>query len=188
MHLADAPFARKPEISSFAKREESYNEQKMSTSPSLDPSKNPWKRGDVCTLGFEKNGFVLNHTPEYLEVQWMNGGSIERIPTEAVDQLLRVAHADSLGPDGHRTNLEYLQVRESLDGLEQRIAERTKAIKSEKEKQELDRLVRRIFAQGECKWDTRHAGELMALLGAPESVGIAFKIRERIHRMFCPVK
>lgn len=160
----------------------------MNTSLSLDPSKNPWKRGDVCTLSFEKNGFVLDQTPEYLEVQWISDGSIEKIPTEAIDNLLRVAHADSLGPDGRRTNLEYLQARESLDFLEHGIAKRTKSIKSEKEKQELDRLVRRIFAEGNCKWDTRHANELMTLLAAPESVGIAFKIRKRIHRIFCSVK
>lgn len=160
----------------------------MTASPSLDPRKSPWKRGDVCTLGFEKNCFVLNHTSEYLEVRWMNDGNIEKIPTDAIDNLLRVAHADSLGPDGRRTNLEYLQARETLDFLEHGLVERTKAIKSEKERQELDRLTRRIFAEGKCKWDTRHAGELMTLLAAPGSVGIAFKIRERIHRIFCPVK
>ena len=155
--------------------------------PSLDPRKTPWKRGDVCTLGFDKNCFVLNHTPEYLEVRWMSDGSTEKIPTEAVDNLLRVAHADSLGPDGSRTNLEYLQVSETLGLLKHKLAERMKAIKSEKEKQELDRLTRRIFGE-ECKWDTRHAGELTSLLVAPETVGSGFKIREWVHRLFCPVK
>jgi hypothetical protein len=75
----------------------------MATSPSLDPRKSPWKRGDVCTRGFERPGFVLDHTSEYLEVRWSDD-SKERIPTDAVDSLLRVAHADSLGPDGRRTN------------------------------------------------------------------------------------
>jgi hypothetical protein len=46
----------------------------MTTHPSLDPRKSPWKRGDVCTKGFERNGFVLNHTPEYLEVRWSQLG------------------------------------------------------------------------------------------------------------------
>jgi len=123
----------------------------MATSPSLDPHKSPWKRGDVCTLGFEKNCFVLSHTSEYLEVRWMNDGGVERIQTDAIDSLLRVAHADGLGPDGRRTNLEYLQAREALDFLEHGLAERTKAIKSDKEKQQLDRLVRRIFSEGKCK-------------------------------------
>ena len=118
----------------------------------------------------------------------MNDGGVERIPTDAIDSLLRVAHADGLGPDGRRTNLEYLQAREALDFLEHGLAERTKAAKSEKEKRELDRLVRRIFSEGKCKWDARHAGELTVLLAAPGSVGIAFKIRERIHRTFCAVK
>jgi|HubBroStandDraft_6_1064221.scaffolds.fasta_scaffold46024_3 hypothetical protein len=160
----------------------------MATSPSLDPHKSPWKRGDVCTLGFEKNCFVLSHTPEYLEVRWMNDGGVERIQTDAIDSLLRVAHAGGLGPDGRRTNLEYLQAREALDFLEHGLAERTKAIKSDKEKQQLDRLVRRIFSEGKCKWDAQHAGELTTLLAAPGSVGIAFKFRERIHRVFCAVK
>lgn len=160
----------------------------MTTSSSLDPHKSPWKRGDVCTSGFKKNCFVLDHTPEYLEVQWMDDGGVERIPTDAIDSLLRVAHADGLGPDGRRTNLEYLQVREGLDFLEHGLAERTKATKSEKERQELDRVVRRIFSEGKCKWDARHRSELTRLLAAPGSVGIAFKIRERIHRVFCAVK
>src|SRR5260221_8791547 len=156
-------------------------------SPSLDPRKSSWRRGDVCTLGFERNCFVLSHTPEYLEVQWISDGSIERIPTEAVDNLLRVAHADSLGPDGHRTNLEYLQAREALTLFGKGIEERMKTIRSENEREQLNRLTRRIFSEGKCGWDARHTGELMALLAAPESVGIAFKIRERIHRLFCPV-
>jgi hypothetical protein len=160
----------------------------MTTSPSLDPRKSPWKRGDVCSLGFERSCFVLDHTPEYLEVLWMDEGGVERIPTDAIDSLLRVAHADGLGPDGLRTNLEYLQVRQGLDFLQHGIAERTKATKSEKGRQELDRLVRRIFSEGKCKWDARHRGELTTLLADPGSVGIAFKIRERIHRIVCAVK
>ena len=47
----------------------------------------------------------------------MPDGTIERIPAEDVDNLLRVAHADSLGPDGQRTNLQYLEVFETLDFL-----------------------------------------------------------------------
>jgi hypothetical protein len=59
----------------------------MTTSqPPLDPRESPWKRGDVCTLGFKKSGFVLNHTPEYLEVRWMSSDEgVERIPAEEID-------------------------------------------------------------------------------------------------------
>jgi hypothetical protein len=160
----------------------------MTTSPPLDPRKSHWKRGDVCTLGFEKNCFVLNFTPEYLEVRWMNDGSIERIPSDAIDNLLRVAHADSLGPDGCRTNLEYLQASETLSFVQHGLAERMKTITSENEKQKLDRLVRRIFAEEKCKWDARNSAKLLVLLATPESVGVGFRIRERIHRIFCTVK
>jgi len=160
----------------------------MTDSPSLDPRESPWKRGDVCTLGFEKNCFVLDHTPEYLEVKWMSDGSIEKIPTDSIDDLLRVGHADGLGPDGRRTNLEYLQASETLSLLGSSLTERMGIVKSENEKQQLDRLVRRIFAEGKCEWDTRNRAELMALLANPKSVGLSFKISERIHRIFCPVK
>ncbi|MGD0829835.1 MAG: hypothetical protein ABR907_02750 [Terracidiphilus sp.] len=160
----------------------------MVTASSLDPRKSPWKRGDLCTLGFEKNGFVLNHAPEYLEVRWMNDGGIERIPAYAIDDLLRVGHADSLGPDGRNTNLECLQKLETLDFLQHGLEERIKAIKSEKEKQVLDHLTRRIFSEGKCKWDSFHTVQLTMLIAAPENVGLAFRIRERIHRIFCPVE
>jgi len=155
--------------------------------PSLDPRKSPWKRGDVCTLGFEKYCFVLNHTPEYLEVLWVSDHSIERIPTEAIDRLLRVAHADSLGPDGRRTNLEHLEAVERLSRLKHALAERMETVKDEDEKEKLDRLVRRMFAEDECKWDKKNQTKLLALLAAPKSVGVIFKLRERIHRIFCKV-
>jgi hypothetical protein len=118
----------------------------------------------------------------------MSDGSVERIPTDAIDTLLRVAHADSLGPDGRRTNFEYLQAGEALDFLKHGLAERTKAVKSEEERRELDRIVRRVFAEGKCRWDARHRAELLMLLAAPGSIGTAFKIRDRIHRIFCSVK
>lgn len=160
----------------------------MATPPSLDPRKSPWKRGDLCTKGFDRNCFVVSHAPEYLEVRWMDDGTVERIPTEQVDILLRVAHADSLGPDGQRTNLQYLQVLETLDFLEHGAKDRMKALKSDKERRALDRLVRRVFAEGKCNWDARHASKLLTLLSAPQSVGFAFRIRERIHRVFCSIE
>lgn len=105
----------------------------MATSPSLDPSKSPWKRGDVCTRGFDKPGFVLNHTAEFLEVRWSDD-RIERVPRVDIDSLLRVGHADSLGPDGRRTNLESLQSLEALDSIQHGMTERIKTIRSDKEK------------------------------------------------------
>jgi hypothetical protein len=157
----------------------------MTTSqPSLDPRKNPWKRGDLCTLGFEKNGFVLSHTAEYLEVRWMPGGKVERIPTEDVDDLLRVAHANSLTSAG-RTNLESLESLEALSRISEGISERMKKVKNENEKKELDRLTRRIFAADKCKWDTKHETKLWRILLEPERVGFIFKLCDRIHRAFC---
>jgi hypothetical protein len=120
-------------------------------------------------------------------VRW-DDDSVERISSDAIDNLLRVAHADSLGPDGRRTNLEYLQTVEALCLVEHSLAERKKTIKSEKEMQVLDRLVRRVFAEEKCSWDALHSSDLTMLLVAPGSVGIAFRIRERIHRIFCSVK
>jgi hypothetical protein len=160
----------------------------MTIPPSLDPLKSPWKRGDVCTRAFEKSGFVLNHTSEYLEVRWIDDESIERIPTLEVDNLLRVAHADSLTPDSQRTNLESLQAIETLDALKHAIAERMKTLTTDKEKEQADHLVRRIFSRGECEWDTRHATLLVLLLTGPQNVGVLFRVRERIHRVFCSIK
>ena len=114
--------------------------------------------------------------------------SIERIPAEDVDNLLRVAHADSLGPDGQSTNLEYLQAFETLDFLEHGVKDRMKVLKSDKEKRVFDRLARRVFAERKCNWDTRHASELLTLLAAPQNVGFVFRIREGIHRIFCPIE
>jgi hypothetical protein len=151
----------------------------------LDPRKSPWKRGDVCTLGFEKNGFVVDCTSQHLEVRWMPGAVVERIPAEDIDNLLRVAHADSLGPDGHRTNFQFLEAIESLSRREEAVAERIKTVKNENEKEELDRLTRRLFAEDGCEWDKKHAAELWALLLEPNDVGVVFKFRERLHRLFC---
>lgn len=139
-------------------------------------------------MGFKKNCFVIDYTSEYLEVRWMDDGSIERIPTHSIDDLLRVGHADGLGPDGVRTNLQYLQASEALGLIQTRLAERMKAVNGENEERELNHLVRRIFAEGKCSWDTRNANQLLALLITPEKVGLSFKFRERIHRFFCHVK
>ena len=62
------------------------------TPQSLDPHENPWKRGDVCTKGFEKVGFVVSYTSGYLEILWPNG--IERVPADEVDDILTEPRGD----------------------------------------------------------------------------------------------
>jgi hypothetical protein len=152
----------------------------------LDPRKSPWKRGDVVTLGFEKNGFVLNHTPEYLEVLWMGpDDTVERVPTEQVENLLRVAHADSLSPDGSKTNLEKLKARQALQQIRDLAEQREKSFKNERERRQADAFVRRSFATGGCAWDKTNSAELLRLALEPDNVGVIFKLRERLHRMIC---
>lgn len=119
----------------------------MST-PSLDPRKTPYRRGDVVTLGFKKVGLVREFTPAYLEVRWNDAGNegndkIERIPTEDIDNLVRVSHADALSPGGNRTNLQALEAIESLEHVRALAAERTKTIKSPSEQAHVNSLIAR---------------------------------------------
>jgi hypothetical protein len=157
----------------------------MSPQP-LDPRKSLWKRGDVCTRGFETVGFVLSYTPEYLEVRWHGrdgNDTIEKVAACEVDDILRVAHADQISPPGDRTNLENLEVIEALESVGSAAANRT--FKNDRERIEADNLVRRSFATDGCGWDKKHANQLLALALKPETVGIIFKLRERLHRLFC---
>ncbi len=155
----------------------------MTTSPSLDPSINPWKRGDVCTRHFDKVGFVINCAGEYFEVWWTESGSIEKIPADQMYALLRVAHADGLAPDGERTNLEALQSLEALDAIRDHLANRTF---SAREEEKASGLIKRAFAADGCTWDKEHRAELLALATAPEQMSVFFKLRERFHRLICP--
>jgi len=159
----------------------------MTTSlrPSLDPRKTPWKRGDVCTLGFKRHCFVLNHTSSYLEVRWMGGGGVERLTGLDIENLLRVGHADDLDPTGKRTNLESCEAIEALSGVEEAVQRRVETIKDESERQELDRLVRRIFATDRCRWDEKHQGQLYLQLVSPRSASLIFRICDYIHVRFC---
>jgi hypothetical protein len=149
----------------------------------LDPRKSPWKRGDVCTRDFKTSGLVLGYTSEYLEIRWSGPDGIEKVPTDGIDDILRVAHADGISPDGKRTNLEMLQVLQSLESLRTVAANRT--FKNDREKSEADNLVRRSFATDGCPWDKKNSEQLLGLALQPETVGLIFKLRERIHRMFC---
>jgi hypothetical protein len=149
----------------------------------LDPRKSPWKRGDVCTLGFEKVGFVLSYTPEYLEIRW-EGGIIEKRLAPEIEDILRVAHADSFAPgDPPKTNLELLRTIEALERIGNAAANRT--FKNDGEKNEAGNLLARSFATDGCDWDKRNSSQLLALAIQPETTGVIFKLRERFHRLFC---
>src|SRR6267378_1626290 len=113
--------------------------------PSLNPRKIPWKRGDVCSLGPTKRGFVLDSTPDYLEVRWMPEGVVERLTDGDAASVIRHMHADSISASGKMTNLEALETIEALTRVEEVSRERSKSIKNEAEQQEVDMLIKRSF-------------------------------------------
>jgi hypothetical protein len=127
-------------------------------------------------------GWVLNHTPEYLEVRWTGDDGVERIPAENVDDALRVAHADGLTPDGTQSNLETLEVLESVSRLKNAVANRMKTVKNDTEKRELDALIKRHFSP-QCGFDRKHGNILFHLAIDPSRVSWYWKLRERIHRI-----
>jgi hypothetical protein len=152
----------------------------------LDPGKSPWKRGDVCTRGFETVGFVLSYTSDYLEILWRGRDgdeTIENVPVHEVGNILRVSHADAVSPSGAGTNLEKLESLEALRRVEKAIANRT--FKNEHERSETDNLIRRAFATDGCAWDKENSNQLLSLALRPETVGVVFKLRERLHRLLC---
>jgi hypothetical protein len=155
----------------------------MGTPPS-DLSKDLWKRGDVCTQDFKTFGWVLCYTPHCLAVRWASG-TVETFSAGAMDGVLRVGHANSIGPaGGHETNLELLEVFEALDRVE--TASRNRKPKNDREQRELDNLIRRHFyAKDGCNWDKRHSASLYSLALWPETVSVIFKLRERLHRLLC---
>jgi hypothetical protein len=158
----------------------------MPNQRSLDPHKSPWQRGDVVTLGFKKVGFVLSRTPEYLEVRWNKPDGIERVATADVDGVLRIAHAEgaSLSETG-RTNLQSLEALESLQRISDAISNRMKTIKTDRDNEEANELVKRIFAKNKCSWDRRNEYQLLRSFTHPEDVGLLFKLQDRLHQLFC---
>src|ERR1700735_1687690 len=101
----------------------------------LDPRKIPYTRGDVVTRGFKQVGLVTEFTASYLEVRWNKEGNednakIERVRTAEIDDLLRVAHADSISPGGDKTNLQALEAMEALERLNRGMRNRMATIKS----------------------------------------------------------
>jgi|ERR1700722_3751650 len=153
--------------------------------PSLDPQKYPWHRGDVVTFRFEKYGFVLDFTLEYLEVIWLQTSSIERVATEDVDRLLRVGHGASVSHDGSKTNLQLTETALSLHKLKKAAEERIASCKTEAERKSANQFISRAFASDGCEWDKVHHAQLMNLALQPWNVGVLFKMKERIHRLSC---
>lgn len=156
----------------------------MMTPQPLDPR--PWKRGDVCTRGVETIGFVLSCTSEYLEILWHGRDdidTIEKVPAHEVDDILRVAHANDVSPNGRRTNLESLEALEGLTAMGNAIVNKT--FKNDQERSEATNLMRRSFGRDGCAGDEKNAALLLALALKPEEVGVIFKLRERLHRLFC---
>lgn len=151
----------------------------------LDPRKSPWKRGDVCSLGSSKSGFVLDYTAEYLEVLWMPEGPVERLTDGAAESVIRHAHADSISPGGTMTNLEALETIEALNRVAEAARERSKSIKSEAEQKEVNTLIQRSL-NPQCEFDRRHATKLATLAIKPNEVSWYWKLRERIHRVVHP--
>lgn len=157
----------------------------MATSqPPLDPRKYPWHRGNVFTSDFKKGGFVLDSTPDYLEVMWMPGSIIEKVEAGEADNLVRVAHASSLDAKGEKTNLELLNDLLALHRIKVATENRINSLKTEAEKKSVDSLIERSFA-GRFEWDKKHKQKLISLAINPSGVGPVFKVQERIHRLFC---
>jgi hypothetical protein len=128
----------------------------------------------------------LSHSPWYKNsvrpVRWAGDDGVERIPAVTVDDVLRVAHADSLTPDGTQSNLESLEALESISRLKNAVANRMRAVKNETEKRELDALIKRSFSP-ECVFDRKHTKLLFDLAIDPQRVSWYWKLRERIHRI-----
>jgi hypothetical protein len=147
----------------------------------LDPRKSPWKRGDVCTRGFQMAALVASCTPEFLEVRWKD--CIERIPADEIDSVIRLAHADGPSASGEQTNLDTLLAVEALENIEN--LAKNRKYKNAREKAEADSFIRRAFAPNGCYWDTKNSTNLTRLALEPEKVGLVFKIQERLHKVFC---
>jgi len=154
---------------------------KRSVALPLDPRKSPWKRGDLCTRGFQIAGFVVSSTPEFLEVRWKD--CVERIPADQIDSVIRLAHADGPSPSGEKTNLETLLALEALEHIG--ALARNRNYKNAREKTESDNFIRRAYATNGCHWDKKNSTNLARLALEPENVGLGFKIQERLHKLFC---
>jgi hypothetical protein len=158
----------------------------MATSqPPLDPRNDGWHYGDVVTLGFRKSGFIVDSTPEYLEVAWMPDCVTERLGQAETENLVRVAHAASLSPTGDKTNVEVLETMLALRKIEIAIKERVASCKTLVEADCINQQIQRCFNEGGCDWDKAHGDKLLQLAIEPSKVGILFKLQEWMHRVSC---
>ena len=76
---------------------------------------------------------------------------------------------------------EILEDREIVQGLREAVQRRL-AFSDETEHEKVHALTNRAM-HPECSFDRKHRLMLCALALAPEEVGWAFKLRERIHRV-----
>ncbi len=143
-----------------------------------------WRRGDPIVRGNEP-GFVaadMGDGDEYLAVRWQGG--LEKVPRADLGSIRRFTEAEenavrSVG----RSQVADLRALESLEGIEVRLAERARTIKTQGEQRWVDDLIRRGFtADPECEWDRKYATLLCVLALEPDSVGWLFRLRERLHR------
>lgn len=70
----------------------------------------------------------------------------------------------------------------ALDNLWSAVDARMLALSSEKERRWVDSLVDRAF-NPPCKWDRKNSVRLLLLALDPDKTHLAFRLRERIHRM-----
>jgi hypothetical protein len=76
---------------------------------------------------------------------------------------------------------ELLEKREALLALKAAIEKRIANV-SEEEQREIDALVSRSF-DPQCSFDRKQARLLYSLALDPKSVGLYWKLRERLHRL-----
>ena len=115
----------------------------------------------------------------------MPGAQVERVKADEIDNLLRVLHATSVTAGGTKTSAEVQDDILALDTVGTALESRLSTVRTDAERKRLDSLVARVFATDGCDWDKAHQGKLWALAVNPSEVGLLFKIKERIHRMFC---
>jgi hypothetical protein len=124
----------------------------------------------------------MNDQDEQLVVQWQGG--IEKIRRSDLGSIRRFTENEMNAARRFGASpLNDLETMESLERIEVMLAERSRTIKSPREQRLVDSLIGRGYAgEPECEWDRKNANMLVVLALKPDSVGWAFKMRERFHR------
>jgi hypothetical protein len=132
-----------------------------------------------------ENGIVavdMNNHDEHLVVRWQNG--VEKIHRSKIGEIRRLTESEvSAAQSVGASPLNTLERLEALDRIEAGLTERSRTIKSAREQRFVDNLIRRGF-NPECEWDRKNTTLLLVLAIKPDSVGLVFKVRERLHRPF----